>query len=530
MREHGKHIGRRLSGSLQLVLVGALTGAFAGVIVTLYCVLASFAEDFSRGYYSFFREAPAFIPLLFAALFLGAIVVGGFVRFLPCIRGSGIPQTEGAIRGLMRFSWYRALTGMFAASLLCIFLGLSAGSEGPSILIGGSAGAGTGETLRTNALVRRYQVTGGACAGLAVAFNAPLTGMAFAFEEAQKRFTPELFVSAFSSVAVAVILRNVLFTAFGMPVGAYFGTFSFAGADMLAPMFYVYVLFAAILVSLAGVAFYFALFAVKKLLGRLTFWKGTGKFLIPFLLAGAAGLVTINAMGGGHAFISSLGSGSVGVVPVFSAPLWATLLIAVLLKFLVTVCNMGAGVPCGAFIPMLSVGAGLGALLSLLLQEMGMDAACSDALIVICMAVFFTALVRAPVTGVLMTLELTWDFAFLLPALIGVAAGYLIGDAFRVRPVYDRLLDEMVAEGGDVRRFAARFSVEEGSAAAGRQLRDILLPADIRVTRVERGEERFIPDGNTVICAGDVLTAEGEADAREAKSELSALFGGELSE
>ena len=81
-----------------------------------------------------------------------------------------------------------------------------------------------------------------------------------------------------------------------------------------------------------------------------------------------------------------------------------------------------------------------------------------------------------------------------------------------------------------MRRFAARFSVEEGSAAAGRQLRDILLPADIRVTRVERGEERFIPDGNTVICAGDVLTAEGEADAREAKSELSALFGEELPE
>ena len=130
MREKKKRFGRRLGDGLQLVLVGMLTGAFVGVIVTLYTILASMAEDFSRGYYGFFRDNPAFIPLLFLALGLGAVVVGGFVRFLPCIRGSGIPQTEGAMRGLMRFSWYRALTGMFAASLLCIFLGLSAGSEG----------------------------------------------------------------------------------------------------------------------------------------------------------------------------------------------------------------------------------------------------------------------------------------------------------------------------------------------------------------------------------------------------------------
>ena len=139
MREK-RHFKRRLGNGLQIVLVGALTGAFAGVVVTLYTVLASMAEDFSRGYYDFFRTQPAFLPLLFLALLLGAVVVGGIVRFLPYIRGSGIPQTEGEMRGLMRFSWYRSLTGMFAASLLCIFLGLSAGSEGPSILIGGSAG------------------------------------------------------------------------------------------------------------------------------------------------------------------------------------------------------------------------------------------------------------------------------------------------------------------------------------------------------------------------------------------------------
>ncbi len=494
-----------------LLPAGVLTGAFAGVIVTLYTVLASLSEDFSRGYYAFFRANPAFIPLLFLALLLGAVVVGGVVRFLPCIRGSGIPQTEGAMRGLMRFSWYRSLTGMFAASLLCIFLGLSAGAEGPSVLIGGSAGAGVGDALRARARIVRYQVAGGACAGLAVAFNAPLTGMAFAFEEGLGRFTPEVFVSSFTSVAVAVLIRNALYAALGLPVGAYFAAFSFAEADMLAPLFYCYVLLSALLVSLAGAGFYYALFAARRLFKKLTFFKGIGKFFVPFLLAGAAGLLTVNAMGGGHAFISSLAGGGERMVRIFSSPLWASLLIAVCLKFAVTVCNMGAGVPCGAFIPMLAIGAGLGALMSLLMQTMGMSADYADVLLVICMAVFFTVVVRAPVTGVLLTVELTWEFAFLLPALIGVAVGYLVGDIFRLRPVYDRLLDEMLEEDGTRREpLSLRCLVTEQSPAAGRAIRELLLPAGVRIVRVERGDASFLPDGNTVLAAGDVLTAEGE--------------------
>ncbi len=197
MKQKIQNLGNKAHYGAQIVSVGALTGLFAGLVVTLYNVLASMAEEFSRGYYDFFREHPAFIPLLFAALFVGAIVIGGVLKFIPMIRGSGIPQTEGATRGLIRFKWYQVLTGMFACSLFTIFMGMSAGSEGPSIQIGGACGYGMSNMLRRGDLVRRYQITGGACAGLAVAFNAPLTGMAFAFEEAHKRFTPEVFVCSF---------------------------------------------------------------------------------------------------------------------------------------------------------------------------------------------------------------------------------------------------------------------------------------------------------------------------------------------
>lgn len=526
MKQKIQNLGNKAHYGAQIVSVGALTGLFAGLVVTLYNVLASMAEEFSRGYYDFFREHPAFIPLLFAALFVGAIVIGGVLKFIPMIRGSGIPQTEGATRGLIRFKWYQVLTGMFACSLFTIFMGMSAGSEGPSIQIGGACGYGMSNMLRRGDLVRRYQITGGACAGLAVAFNAPLTGMAFAFEEAHKRFTPEVFVCSFSSVIVAIITRNLLRPAMGLATGSTFATYAFTSPDMFS---YLYVILAAFICALAGVGFYFLVFRAKKLFSKITFWRGTGKMLIPFMLAGAFGLITVNVMGGGHEFIESLGSLSHGVESVFSSPLWATLLIVIVLKFIVSIANMGAGVPCGVFIPMLAIGAGMGALLSLMCIQMGMDPAYSDALIMICMATFFTTVVKAPITGIVMVVELTWSFTFLLPVVIGAAIGYLVGDIFRTEPIYDKLLDGILEEQrrGEKRvSLTATLRVKAGAPADGRSVRNILWPSDILVTTLERGSLTIVPDGETVLKEGDIIFVKGEtANSEEYLKNLESTVG-----
>ena len=515
MKTKVKKFSDKANYGIQIVAVGALTGLFAGLVVTLYNALAKMSEEFSRGYYEFFRENPAFIPLLFLALGAGAIVIGGTLKFIPMIRGSGIPQTEGATRGLIHYKWYQVLPAMFAASLFNIFMGLSAGSEGPSIMIGGACGYGMSDVLRRNATVRRYQVTGGACAGLAVAFNAPLTGMAFAFEEAHKRFTPEVFVCSFSSVVFAILTRNLLGPCVGVSAGASFHTFSFAvSPDYL---FYAYVLLSSLLVALAAVGFYFLLFLGKRLFAKIKFWKGMGKMLVPFLIGGAFGLITVNVMGGGHDFISSLGSLSDGVESVFSSPLWATLVIVIILKIIVTVLNLGAGVPCGMFIPMLAIGAGLGKLLSLFCGVIGMDAAYSDLLVMVCMATFFTTVVKAPITGIVMVVELTWNFTFLLPTILGVAIGYLMGDLFRTEPLYDRLLEGILAEGGEQKheQVSVRLRVSEGSTAAGRAVRDVLWPAGVRIALLEHGDSVILPDGNSELCAGDVITAVGNLHDEE---------------
>ena len=528
MKTNLKRFGKKANNGLQIVLVGGITGLFVGVTVTLYNVLASKTEGFARWYYGFFREQPAFIPLLFLALVLGGIVVGGIVKFVPMIRGSGIPQTEGATRGLVHYRWYEVLPAMFAASLFTIFMGLSAGSEGPSLTIGGACGYGVSDLLKRNSAVRRYQITGGACAGLAVAFNAPLTGMAFAFEEAHKRFTPEVFVCSFSSVIVAVLTRNLLAPLVGGDAGAVFSVFQYA-VDFSDFSFYLYVLFASVLVALAAVGFYFLLFFAKKLFAKITFWKGVGKMLIPFVAAGAFGLVTTYAVGGGHAFILSLGGGMSGVEGVFSSPVWATLLVVIAIKVIATALNVGAGVPCGIFIPMLAIGAGMGGLLSLACEGMGMNPDYADALIMICMSVFFTAVVRAPITGIVMTLELTWSFTYLLPAILGVAIGYIVGGVFRTEPLYDKLLDDIVKEDGEEKfRLTVRLRVAGGSVAAGRSVRDVLWPAGARITLLEHEGKSSVPDGNSALAEGDILTVTGETADREDYLNMLVTTVGEL--
>lgn len=541
MKKGVKLFGKKARIGAEIVAVGALTGLFVGVVITCFIALCTLAERFARNdFYEFFRTHPAFIPLLFLALFAGSILIGTMMRFLPSVKGSGIPQTEGATRGLFRFKWYEAITGMFAAALFTIFMGLNAGSEGPSIMIGGGCGSLTNDLLRRNAIVRRYQITSGACAGISVAFNAPFTGMAFAFEEAHKRFTPEVFVSSFSSVVVAIIVRNLLGPLMGLKVGAFFTTFSFEGVEAFDLMFLVYVLFAAVIISLCGVAFYFLVLLVKKVFERskLTkFAKGLFRVSIPFVLAGAFGLITAYAMGGGHSFIEAVGSQAVGtekeLQKIFFSPVWATLLIVVILRLVSTVLNVGSGVPAGAFVPILAIGAGMGALLSLLCGAMGMDAAYSDALIMICMATFFATVVKSPITGIVMVVELTWSFTFLLPVILGVATGYLMGALFRTEPIYDKLLDDMLEEAHKthpVEQFITKVRVTEKGHAAGRTLRDVLWPHGALVVRILRGEEEISPDGNTKIHDGDILVVRGKTAEKEDYLESLIKTVGELVE
>ncbi len=527
---------------LQLILLAIITGIFSGSVVALYNVCAHYGEELSQKWYTAVFANPWFIPLLLLALGAGAIVVGTVLKFIPLARGSGIPQVEGAIRGAIVLKWFRIMCSSFALSLAAIFLGMSAGSEGPSMLIGGAAGNGVGSILKRDARKTRYLITGGASAGLACAFNAPLTGFLFAFEEAHKKFTPEIFFTAFFSVVSGLLTRNGIWALFGLADPSFQITATFSAFDLttikdFSSMWLVIgiVVIAAIVTGLLGVGFYYAVLGLRKLFGKITFFKGTGKFLIPFLLAGAFGLISVYAMGGGHNVIEALGThggdADFGVSLRFASPVIVALIVVCILKFVASVTNMGCGVPCGVFIPMLATGACLGGIVSFIAQQCNMPAAYSDIIVMICMATFFTTVVKAPLTSIVMVFELTGSFriTMLLPTMVGVALGYVIGKVFGTKAIYDVLLEgfietDGVAVGGKKERFT--IPVLPDSPAAGKEVYDLLLPWHTVIIDISRGGEIIVPSGDTVIMSGDSVTVEAETNDRAAcEAELAEMFG-----
>ena len=502
---------------INIVFLSVLTGIFAGVVVTFYTICTSYGEQYSRELYSLILQYPAFIPLLFVGLAAGAVVIGTLVRFVPMIRGSGIPQIEGACRGKFPFNWYVTMCSMFAASLACVFMGLAAGSEGPSIEIGGCVGEGTGRILRRSFMIRRLQIASGASAGFAVAFNAPVTGMIFALEEAFKSFSPMIFVSASVSVITALGVRTGIRLALGQSVG--FAMEGFVFAQNMDVAGYGYVALAALIVALAAVAFYYAVQGAKKIFSKITFLKGAGKFIIPFVLSGAFGLITVYAMGGGHNFIHSLATGGTGRIEgisVLGAGIIASLAIIVALRFILMALYMGCGVPCGVFIPMLAVGAGLGALLSSLFVQAGMDAAYTDYIVIICMSVFFTSFVRAPITGLFMVFELTGQFANLLPALLGVVIASLVAEVCRTEPGYEKNLHGFIRDEGFADRekpVRVTVTVRPRSLADGGRIKSIIWPSGGLVVAIRLPDgTQVIPSGNTKLDAGQQLDFECRAD------------------
>ena len=108
-----------------------------------------------------------------------------------------------------------------------------------------------------------------------------------------------------------------------------------------------------------------------------------------------------------------------------------------------------------------------------------------------------------------MIMELTHSFTPLLPVIIGVSIGYFIGDIARTDSIYEALLEQIVedAEKKIVKtKVKFTFTAMPLSIAIGREIRDVLWPNDVRVTKILRGEESVFPNADTVIMAGDELS------------------------
>lgn len=481
---------------LKLVFEGIIIGAATGVLILIYRLALEKARELSLQIYSVLSDAPQFIPVWIIALISIGWLIGRLLKFEPMIGGSGIPQVEGILQGKLSASWWKVILAKLIGGTLAVGAGLSLGREGPSVQLGSAVGQGFGKIFKRIKLEEKFLMTSGASAGLAAAFNAPLAGVMFALEEVHKNFSPLVLLS---SLASALTANYVASGFFGLePVLAYPNSQEVPLRD------YLYILILGAIIGILGVAFNKSILFTQTLYNRIRKIPKEFRVIIPLLLSIPFGLFIPQVLGGGHEIIVSL---------LAENQTLSFLLILFIAKFFFTMLSYGSGAPGGIFLPLLSMGAVIGGVYGLILvQAFGADKSLVGTFVVLAMAGYFTAIVRAPITGIILITEMTGSFHYLLPLAVVSITAYLVADVMGEKPIYESLLERLLHKADDSgtigdkkHKTILEFCVCMGSHLDGQRIRDVSWPKHSLLVAVKRGEQEIIPKGETVIEAGDYL-------------------------
>lgn len=484
-----------------LIGEGLLVGAVSGLVVMFYRIALTFAGDWLNRALAFINGHPVRIIGWFAVLMLLAFIVGRLVKWEPMISGSGIPQVEGEILGKLKEDWRRVLPAKFIGGFLCLFGGLSLGREGPSIQLGAMGGQGISRLLDRGKTEERYLMTCGASAGLAAAFHAPLAGMMFALEEIHKGFSVSLLVSVMtSSVTADYICSHIM----GLdPV------FQFKLENVLPQELYWLLLILGVLLGLMGALYNKVMTKAQELYKKPEFLNETTRLMIAFLTAGVLGLLMPSVLGSGGNLIVSLTDGEMVLQLV---------LLTFVVKFLFSAVSFGSGAPGGIFFPLLILGALIGGAFAMAgVEFFGMDPGYVNNFVLLSMAGFFTAIVRAPITGIILLFEMSGSVNQMLSLAIVSVAAYITATLVKSEPIYESLLNRLLAGQKSVsgekssdsaagQKILSEFVIMSGSVLVDRTVMEIHWPKNCLLVALERDGKEIIPRGKTRLMAGDRLT------------------------
>ncbi|RHF63738.1 ClC family H(+)/Cl(-) exchange transporter [Mediterraneibacter gnavus] len=413
---------------VMLITEGLCVGLIGGFIVLLYRVALTFAGNWLIKILSYIKGNPFRCAVWFLILMALAWIVGRLVKWEPMISGSGIPQVEGEVSGRLSQNWKRVLPAKFAGGFLCMLGGLSLGREGPSIQLGAMAGQGISRALGRGKREEKFLMTCGASAGLSAAFHAPLAGMMFAVEEIHKTFSiPILLPVMTASVTADYIASHIL----GLdPV------FHFQITEYLPQNYYWLLILLGILVGVSGVFYNWGMLKAQELYRKIPLLKETGRLLIAFLTAGVLGLVMPSVLGSGSGLIVSLTKGEMVL---------GMVVLTLVVKFLFSAVSFGSGAPGGIFFPLLILGALLGAVFAMTgVEFFGLDPVYVNNFVLLGMTGFFTAIVRAPLTGIILLFEMSGSISQMLSLSIVAVTAYVVATLMRSEPIYDSLLKRIL--------------------------------------------------------------------------------------
>jgi CIC family chloride channel protein len=351
--------------------------------------------------------------------------------------------------------------------------------------MGGALGEGISRLLKVSEHERLTLISAGAGAGLAAAFNAPLSGLIFVLEEVRSDFQPIMFGATFVAAIIADVITRVgsgQFLVFNVP------NYPVPPLGAL-PVFAVL----GIIAGLLGVAYNKSLLATVNFFGRIPAQR-----VVPAaaLVGGAIGLV-------GWFYPQLLGSGN----SLAEVTLQGNLLLTIVpiyfgLRFILSISSYGTGAPGGIFAPLLVMGSLIGLAIGQIFHFFEPAVVPIPAVFaVVGMAAYFTAIVRAPLTGIMLITEMTGDYALMLPLLVSCFCAYAIAEFLKDLPVYEALLERDLRNGSEIPPLkdpaVLEFIVQPDSYFAGRSVSGLGLPPGCILVRCFDGKREWVPKANT---------------------------------
>ena len=399
---------------------------------------------------------------LFAVPALAGLVVAALViHVFPGIRGSGVNQTKAALYIFNGFVPFRTAIGKFICAAIAIGSGQSLGPEDPSLQIGAGIASALGRQLEISREKLRLMAPVGAAAGLAAAFNAPISAVLFVIEEVIGRWSAGILGSVvLSAVSSVVIVRWFLGSEplFRIPVTTFKRPTELIAYAVLG-----------IVGGLASVGFAKSIAYLRPRLNSLPPWT---QYFQPALAGLLIGLIAFlgapQIMGAGYDSMDQAMHGQYA---------WKMLALLAVLKIVATTLSFVSGTPGGMFAPTLFIGAMLGGAVGDLERHFFPHLTGSTGTYVLVgMGVLFAGFLRAPMTSVFMVLEVSGNYEIVVPVIVANTFSYVISRSLQTVPIFDMLTrqDGLILP-----------SLEEDREEAILRVEDAMLPAPAIILNAE---------------------------------------------
>jgi len=388
------------------------------IVITFFLEVSDYAQ---HSFKNLIGTDPYLSFIITPIVFVGIVYVAKY--YCHYVQGSGIPQLIAATDSRNKSIREQLLSFRIALGKIgFIFLGMLGGApigiEGPSIHIGGSIFYGFNRFIKLNRkfLIHALIAIGGS-AGLIVAFNAPIAGFLFAYEEIGRKLKKQALI-------LIAIMSGIVYLFAIMYRGDANYLTNLSAYSLELTLVWQLLPLAILAGVLGGLFSKSTLFLINKFITHSKLKVITIAVVLGFIVASFNYLSTGQIAGSGKdEVLLMLGGTGLG-------------LDFVAMKYFATLTSLASTIPGGLFMPSISIGAGIGSEVASFYTQID-----AQVIIIMAMIAYLSAVIRAPLTSVFVILEMTTTLHLLIPGLMIAFIANWISKQIFAQPIYEALAD-----------------------------------------------------------------------------------------